>query len=84
LRADTRSVSVNLDHSPQPAAGQWSNAAGLHEVRDSEQWSPLTGVCSGHETFTGWWRLQNNLVRTVFSDVPLESPLRAPSEALVS
>ena len=83
LRADTRSVSVSLGHSPQQAAGKWFDAADLHEIHNSGHWSPLTGCYSGAELFTGWWRLQNNLVRTVLSNVPLDIPLRHPVAAFV-
>ena len=83
LRADTRSVSVSLGNSARQEAGKWSNAAHPHKVRDAEHWSPLTGRYLGAELFTGWWRLQNNLLRTVLSNVPLEIPLPAPVAALV-
>jgi 4'-phosphopantetheinyl transferase len=61
LRLDTTCMSVRLD--------------GCFEGKGQE-WRPLQVHYSAGQVFGGWWRLQNNLVRTVVSDPPLPTPLQ--------
>jgi 4'-phosphopantetheinyl transferase len=41
------------------------------------EWRPLQVHYSAGQMFGGWWRVQNNLLRTVVSDPPLPTPLQA-------
>ena len=54
LRLDTRCMSVSLDDEC-PA------------FNNSDRWHPLYIRHSGTPTFEGWWRVQDNLVRTIVS-----------------
>jgi 4'-phosphopantetheinyl transferase len=40
-----------------------------------QEWRPLQVRYSAGQVFGGWWRVQNNLVRTVVSDPPLPIPI---------
>jgi len=42
-----------------------------------QEWRPLQVRYSAGQAFGGWWRVQNNLARTVVSDPPLPTPLQA-------
>jgi len=42
-----------------------------------QEWRPLQVRYSAGQVFGGWWRVQNNLVRTVVSDPPVPTPLQA-------
>ena len=61
LRLDTTCMSVRPDG--------W-----LDETQ--QEWHPLQVHYSAGRVFRGWWRMQNNLVRTVVSDLPLRPPLQ--------
>jgi 4'-phosphopantetheinyl transferase len=56
LRLDTRCMSVSPDG--------WVHQRG-------QEWCPLQVLHSAGPMFGGWWRVQNNMVRTVVSDLPL-------------
>jgi 4'-phosphopantetheinyl transferase len=68
LRLDTRCMSVSPSRVTQPHAA------------DPTVWYPLSIRYSSMRTFSGWWRLETDLVRTVVSDVPLQAllPAREP------
>ncbi len=63
LRLDTRCMSVQPSRVTHPLAA------------DLTIWHPLSIRYSSTQTFSGWWRLETDLVRTVVSDVPLRAPL---------
>lgn len=65
LRLDTRSISVI------PGVG-WSQVS-----TDPEEWRPLQLQHAPAGCFEGWWRAQQDLVRTVVGDPPFSSPLHA-------
>jgi 4'-phosphopantetheinyl transferase len=67
LRLDTRCMSVSP--SPSPSVPSLAD--------DSATWLPLYVHYSCSQIFTGWWRLENDMVRTLVSDVPLHAPLPA-------
>jgi len=67
LRLDTRCMSV----SPSPSLAVPPLAA------DSGMWHPLCVHYSCSQIFSGWWRLETDLVRTVVSNAPLQAPLPA-------
>lgn len=65
LRLDTRCISVKPSRVTHPlSAGPTA-------------WYPLNIRYSSTQTFSGWWRVETDLVRTVVSDAPLRAPLSA-------
>jgi 4'-phosphopantetheinyl transferase len=66
LRLNTTSLSVRPVGWLQPA-------------KREQEWYPLQVYYSAGQVFGGWWRVQDDLVRTVVSDPPLPAPRRAPS-----
>jgi 4'-phosphopantetheinyl transferase len=50
----------------------------LQPSKREQEWHQLQVCYSAGQVFGGWWRVQNNLVRTVVSDPPLSAPRRAP------
>src|SRR5579862_1213705 len=66
LRLPTTSVSVQLGESwPRPMGKCPSNLA----IIGADEWLPISARYA-NKMFTGYWRMQGNLVRTVVSDVP--------------
>jgi 4'-phosphopantetheinyl transferase len=65
LRVDTRCMSVSPNLTVPATAA------------DSRTWRPLRVRYSPPQNFSGWWRLETDLVRTVVSDAPLHAPLSA-------
>lgn len=79
LRLDTRCMCVSPDEWPQEFARD------LHPPDNPDDWHPLHVRYSGSRIFEGWWRVQNQLVRTiVFSQTPSLETLPAASIALSS
>ena len=82
LRLDTRCVCVR----PVDAFLQSDRKEG-HELclesrfSNPDGWRPLSVQCSNGPVYGGWWRLQDCLVRTMISDVPLRIPARARQES---
>jgi 4'-phosphopantetheinyl transferase len=74
LRADTRSVAVNLSDSVGEHAEGKEFAVDTLEVRQS-QWSPLQAVCDNGKVFPGWWRWDGSLMYTVVADPPAVEPI---------
>ena len=72
LRLDTRCMSVSPGHTVPPHP-----CASLGLAADPGEWYPLRVHHSSTQIFSGWWRLETDLVRTVVSDVPLHAPLPA-------
>jgi 4'-phosphopantetheinyl transferase len=72
LRLDTRCMSVSPGHLQPPLA-----CTSLGLTADPDVWHPLRVHHSSTQTFSGWWRLETDLVRTVVSDAPLHAPLSA-------
>ncbi len=65
LRLDTRCISVKPSRVTHPlSAGPTA-------------WYPLNIRYSSTQTFSGWWRVETDLVRTVVSDAPHRAPLPA-------
>lgn len=64
LRLDTRRVTVNPCVESQSAARSWDG------------WHPIAVSHKGTPDFSGWWRVEGSLVRTIVSSVPLKIPLR--------
>jgi 4'-phosphopantetheinyl transferase len=71
LRLDTRCMSVK--------PSRVSHALDA----DLTVWHPLSIRYSSTQTFSGWWRLETDLVRTVVSDVLLQVPLPAREGSFV-
>ena len=69
LRFDTRCMSVS-------PVDDW------HPTGKSEAWRSLSVRYSAGRVFHGWWRLQDHLVRTVVSDLPLPIPVLAKAADL--
>jgi 4'-phosphopantetheinyl transferase len=68
LRLDTRSMCVI----PGESHGQ------LFQLpANSDAWCPVDVRHSGSELFRGWWRVEEDLVRTVVSDVRIAAPRHA-------
>jgi 4'-phosphopantetheinyl transferase len=65
LRLNTRCMNVK----PSPTMGTLTE--------DSPIWHPLSIRYSGAQTFSGWWRRETDLVRTVVSEAPLGALLPA-------
>jgi 4'-phosphopantetheinyl transferase len=76
LRFDTRTMCVSPDDSWPLSAEKSADPARMVPRQDtnSDEWHPLCVRYSGMQHFRGWWRVQDDLVRTVVSDVPLQSP----------
>jgi 4'-phosphopantetheinyl transferase len=72
LRLDTRCMSVSPGQTVPPHP-----YASLGLAADSGGWYPLRIHYSSAQTFSGWWRLESDLVRTVVSDAPFHAPLSA-------
>jgi len=72
LRLDTRSVCVDPGDTWSQASDAPSLPAGNFDV-----WHPISVAYSSSQLFAGWWRLQDDLVRTVVSDVSLRTPRHA-------
>lgn len=76
LRFDTTAVCVSMaDPEPLPASAEWHAALPLR-LTNSDGWRPLRVRYSGMQVFAGWWRLQDILLRTIVSMLPLRSPVR--------
>ena len=69
LRFDTRCMSVS-------PVDDW------HPTSNPDAWRSLSVRYSGGMLFHGWWRLQDHLVRTVVSDLPLPIPVLAKAADL--
>jgi 4'-phosphopantetheinyl transferase len=69
LRFDTRCMSVS-------PVDDW------HPTGNPDAWRSLSVRYSAGRVFHGWWRLQNHLVRTVVSDLPLPIPVPAKTADL--
>ncbi len=65
LRLDTRCMCVSPSFAVPALAA------------DSAIWCPLRVSYSDTQMFSGWWRMHNDLVRTLVSDAPLCAPLPA-------
>lgn len=74
LRLHTTCMCVGLIDWPQTSAERGPT---LRQGTNPEGWRPLRVRYSAGQVFGGWWRLQNGLVRTVVSNPPLTTPLRA-------
>ena len=73
LRLDTTSVSVNL--------GQFESAGTISDYpfplqkqlrsrgTNAEEWRPLHARYGGEQVFSGWWRVENQVVRTIVSAI---------------
>jgi 4'-phosphopantetheinyl transferase len=79
LRLDTICMCVSLIDWPQRSA---EREPILPEATNPDAWRPLQVRYSVGQVFGGWWRLQNGLVRTVVSNPPLPTPLRAAISTL--
>lgn len=71
LRLDTRCMSVKPSHVTHPLA------------TDLTIWHPLSIRYSSTQTFSGWWRVETDLVRTVVSEASLRAPLPARETSFV-
>lgn len=69
LRFDTRCMSVS-------PVDDW------HPTDNPDAWRSLSVRYSAGTVFHGWWRLQDHLVRTVVSELPLPIPVRAKAADL--
>jgi|SRR5579859_2829925 len=61
LRLDTRSVVAN------PC---------LESESSTKAWRPVVVTYADTQQFSGWWRLENSLVRTIVANLPLDIPHR--------
>ena len=77
LRGDTTRVDVSLGDWLPPHTGPSRQDLPLVPMPDVDPdgWHPLHVRYSGAQTFSGWWRHTDHLVRTVVSSVPLRSPI---------
>ena len=79
LRLDTRSMCVRPGDAWPQAAERWKQVcASPLQSGNSDAWYPTqvrySGIDSGMHLFSGWWRFQDGLVRTIVSDRALHSP----------
>src|SRR5579864_3240415 len=74
LRLNTTCMCVSLIDWPQTSAEQGPT---LPEATNPDGWRPLQVRYSAGQVFGGWWRLQNDLVRTIVSNPPPPTPIRA-------
>lgn len=78
LRLDTRYVCVRLvDGLLQQDTKEWQEFCLEPLAENPEGWHSLSVQCSSGPIYRGWWRRQNQLVRTVVSDLPPQIPERA-------
>ncbi len=79
LRADTRSVRVNLVDTESPAGdsdGHLADPAFIGRAANFNSWFSLRVDSNDGKVFRGWWQRAGNLVRTVVADPPPASPIR--------
>jgi 4'-phosphopantetheinyl transferase len=85
LRLDTRCVCVCVcpaDPLPQTSGKEWQHLCPGTVASNSDGWHPLSVHCSDGPVFGGWWRSQDQLVRTIVSDLPpFDLPLQIPARA---
>ena len=82
LRLDTRSVCVRpTDVLPEPAKEEWQDLARDPLAFNPDGWRPLRVYYAGGPFFAGWWRVQDDLVRTTVSDLPFGIPTCARQQS---
>ena len=81
LQLDTRCVCVRpVDALSQPGGKTWQDLCPDPVASNPDGWRPLSVYCSDGPILGGWWRSQDQLVRTIASDLPLQIPARARQE----
>jgi len=81
LRLDTSSVCVSPGDEWSHAAEEWQPGMA---PSNSDVWHPMSVRYAGTQPFDGWWRTDNDLVRTVVCDFPLRPPRHATSSTFSS
>jgi 4'-phosphopantetheinyl transferase len=77
LRLDTRCVCVRpVDALPDLAGPESQSLCPVPVTSNPDGWHRLSVHYSDGPVFSGWWRCQDQLVRTVVSDLPLQIPVR--------
>jgi 4'-phosphopantetheinyl transferase len=75
LRVDTRCVCVRAaDSWTGPDGNEWQEFCTEHLPSNSDGWRPLSVQCSSGPLYGGWWRFQDQFVRTTVCDRPLRIP----------
>jgi 4'-phosphopantetheinyl transferase len=77
LRLDTRDMCVSLaDCWLEQAGEELHNSCPGRLATNRDGWRPFLVRHCNARVFGGWWRLQDGLVRTVVSDLPVGTPVR--------
>lgn len=83
LRMDTRCVSVRpTDWLLEPGPKKWGELCAERPTSNPEGWQPLCVHCSSGPIYSGWWRFQDHLVRTMVCDRRPQMPTRAQQSGL--
>jgi len=78
LRLDTRCMSVSpADAWPQTSGERAKDPRLFPRAFSPGDWRPLSVGYSGGQIFGGWWRAEDQLVRTAVSDAPMCAPVPA-------
>jgi 4'-phosphopantetheinyl transferase len=79
LRFDTRTMCVSPDDAWALSAEKPADPLGVvpRQDTDTDEWHPLCVRYTRTQLFRGWWRVQDDLVRTLVSDAPLQCPQHA-------
>ena len=77
LRLDTRSVCVRPAHWSLEAHGNaWQELCIQRLDSNPDGWRPLSVRCAGGPIYQGWWRVQDQMMRTTVCEEALEIPFR--------
>ena len=83
LRLDTRSVCVRpADYLGEPRGEERQELCGKDITSNPDGWRSLSVHCSSGPVYGGWWRCQEQMVRTMVSDRPLRIPERVQQSGL--
>lgn len=83
LRLDTRCICVRPDEILLADDGkEWQEPWMVHLTFNPQGWHALSVHCSSGRVYSGWWRLEDRLVRTVVCDHPLRIPERVQQSGL--
>jgi 4'-phosphopantetheinyl transferase len=81
LRVDTRCVCVRpAEALPEPARKKWQDLYPGLVPCNPDGWRLLSVHSSDGPVYRGWWRFQDDLVRTIVSDLALRIPTCARQE----
>lgn len=82
LRLDTRCVCVRtVDYLGKPFGQKRQELCSEHIASNPDGWRSLSVHCSSGPVYGGWWRCQEQMVRTMVCDRPLRIPERVQQKS---